>query len=116
MREEEASTSNTPAEICFKKVNGIPGNSKGVAAPKKTILAVENLRTEVSKEKKRAADAEARSTLLGERVAAQEQELNTLKGQMETVLAEITRLAGLGSRETVSAKKLGYFLILVAFM
>lgn len=38
----------------------------------KTILAVETMRTEVSKKKKRTADVEAHSTVLSERVAGKE--------------------------------------------
>ena len=108
MREEESTTSNTPAEICFKKLKGIPGNPKGTAAPKQQILLVENLRTEVDKEKKRAAEAEAhsveadsRAAMLTEKVAAQDEEMNTLKARMQMVLAKLNTTSS-QSRYTVS--------------
>lgn len=102
MREEEAAGLKTSAEICIDKVHGIPGNAKGVAAPKKQILAVEKLEIEISQEKKRTAEAEERSTVLSEKVASQEQELNALKDQMNTVMEEVARLARLQAGETVS--------------
>lgn len=103
MREEEASTSRTPGEICIQKVHGIPGNMKGVAAPKKQILVVEKLKTEIGKERKKAAEAEERSIVLVDKVAAQEEEMNLLKEQMGTVVAELARLARLQAGENVSA-------------
>nr|GEV53922.1 myb domain protein 62 [Tanacetum cinerariifolium] len=44
LRSEEAAGSGTPTEICFKLLKRVPGHLKGRSAPKKEILAVENLR------------------------------------------------------------------------
>ncbi|GJT83173.1 Myb domain protein 62 [Tanacetum coccineum] len=58
LRSEEAAGSGTPAEICFKLLKRVLGHLRGRSAPKKEILAVENLRAIVESKKNKSAALE----------------------------------------------------------
>ena len=85
MREEKACNLNTPTEICIQKVKGIPGNMKGVSAPKKHILAFEKMQIAMNKETERASDAEEHSAILLDKVSAQEKLLLSLEEKMNAM-------------------------------
>ncbi|GJX85107.1 hypothetical protein Tco_0335881 [Tanacetum coccineum] len=54
LQSEDAAGSGTPAEICFKVLKRVPGHLRERSAPKKEILAVENLRTIVELERNKS--------------------------------------------------------------
>ena len=85
MQEEEACNLKTPTEICIQKIKGIPGNMKGVSAPKKHILAFEKIQIVMNKETERANDAEERSAILLDKVSAQEKLLLSLEEKMNAM-------------------------------
>lgn len=106
MKEMEASTSKTPAEICLEAVNGIPGHARGRAAPKKQILASEKLRGELQNEKQRADSAE-------ERLNAQQEEINKMRteqcqtnAKLDLLLQKLSQFPGMQLNEDVSIYKL----------
>nr|GEZ40090.1 myb domain protein 62 [Tanacetum cinerariifolium] len=88
LRSEEAVGSGTPAKICFKLLKRVPGHLRGRSAPKKEILAVENLRAIVESEKNKSA---ALVEKLKE-VAVEQDEMKKCIGLM---MEEIQRLSKL---------------------
>nr|GEV44139.1 hypothetical protein [Tanacetum cinerariifolium] len=55
---EEAAGSGTPVKICFKLLKRVSGHLKGRSAPKKEILAMENLKAIVELEKNKSTALE----------------------------------------------------------
>nr|GEW55038.1 protein kinase-like domain-containing protein [Tanacetum cinerariifolium] len=92
---EEAAGSGTPAEICFKQLKRVPGHLRGRSAPKKEILAVENLRVIFESEKKK-------STALEEKLKEVTVEQDEMKKCMGLMMKEIQRLSKLVPDKSVS--------------
>nr|GEU63034.1 protein kinase-like domain, phloem protein 2-like protein [Tanacetum cinerariifolium] len=88
LRSEESVGSGTPTEICFKVLKHVPGHLRGRSAPKKEILAVENLRTIVELERNKSATLEEK---LKEVVVEQDE----MKKCMGLMMKEIQRLSKL---------------------
>ncbi|GJZ48554.1 hypothetical protein Tco_0602386 [Tanacetum coccineum] len=87
LRSEEAVGSGTPAEICFKVMKRVPRHYlRGRSAPKKEILAVENLRTIIELERNKSAALEEKF----KEVAVEQDEMKKCMGLM---MKEIQRLA-----------------------
>ncbi|GJY76608.1 hypothetical protein Tco_0481724 [Tanacetum coccineum] len=88
LQNEEAAGSGTLAEICFKVLKRVPGHLRGRSAPKKEILAVENLRIIVELEKNKSAGLE-------KKLKEVTVELDEIKKWMGLMMKEIKRLSGL---------------------
>nr|GEW11186.1 reverse transcriptase domain-containing protein [Tanacetum cinerariifolium] len=88
LRSEEAAGSGTPAEICFKLLKRVPGHLRGRSAPKKEILAMENLRVIVESEKNKSA-------ALVEKLKEVAVEQDEMKKCMGLMMKEIQRLSKL---------------------
>nr|GEU72074.1 hypothetical protein [Tanacetum cinerariifolium] len=84
----QAVGSGTPAEICLKLLKRVPGHLRGRSAPKKEILAVENLRAIVESEKNKSAALEEKM----KEVAVEQDEMKKCMGLM---MKEIQRLSKL---------------------
>ena len=54
LQSEAASSSCTPAEICMKKLNRLPGYIRGRSVSTKQVLATESLRMELDLEKEKS--------------------------------------------------------------
>ncbi|PWA71819.1 hypothetical protein CTI12_AA277920 [Artemisia annua] len=109
LRSEEAAGSGTPVEICLKVLKHVPGHLRGCSAPKKEILAVENLRTTVELEKKKLAALEEEVQVLKEEQVKHQKEQASfkveqyeMKKNMDLMMQEIKRLSGLVSQNSVS--------------
>nr|GEW57080.1 putative reverse transcriptase domain-containing protein [Tanacetum cinerariifolium] len=87
-KKNEAAGLGTPAEICFKLLKRVPGHLRGRSAPKKEILAVENLRAIVESEKNKSAALVEKS----KEVAVEQDEMKKCMGLM---MKEIQRLSKL---------------------
>ena len=89
-------------EICLKVLKHVPGHLRGRSAPKKEILAVENLRTTVELEKKKSAALEEEVRVLKEEQVKHQKEQDEMKKNMGLMMEEIKRLSGLVSQNSVS--------------
>ncbi|GKE55776.1 hypothetical protein Tco_1494961, partial [Tanacetum coccineum] len=86
---EEAVGSGTPAEICFKVMKRVPGHYlRGRSAPKKEILAVENLRTIIELERNKSAALEEKL----KEVAVEQDEMKKCMGLMMKEIQCLSKL------------------------
>nr|GEU71107.1 reverse transcriptase domain-containing protein [Tanacetum cinerariifolium] len=85
LRSEEAASSSTPLELCYKVLKCDPGHLRRCSEPKKEILAMENLRAIVELEKNK-------STALEEKLKEVIVEQYEMRKCMGLMMQEIQRL------------------------
>nr|GEY09791.1 hypothetical protein [Tanacetum cinerariifolium] len=95
---EEAPGSGTPAEICFKVLKCVPGHLRGHSAPKKEILAVENLRIIFELERNKSSTLEEKL----KEVAVEQDEMKKCMGLMMKEIQLLSKLVPDKSTEFIA--------------
>ncbi|GKD13406.1 Myb domain protein 62, partial [Tanacetum coccineum] len=87
LRDEEANSSSTPAEICMAKLGHIPGYLKGRSASGRNILANERLQRELQSEKEKTKKLQMHINKI-------EKKHNNLKQKVDYLMKHLPRLSG----------------------
>nr|GEY01425.1 putative transposase, Ptta/En/Spm, plant [Tanacetum cinerariifolium] len=94
LRDEEANSSSTPAEICMAKLGHIPGYLKGRSASGRNILANECLQRELQSEKEKTKKLQMHINKI-------EKKHNNIKQKVDYLMKHLPRLSGWKSQVTL---------------
>ena len=81
MKEMEASTSMSSAEICQQQLGYIPGQLRNRSTTKRQAMEIDHLRSEIEEHRRRADVAEQRATQITEEFNAQKELIKSLQDQ-----------------------------------